>query len=274
MKFLILLLLAFIDPGKIGKINEARSEAKKAFDKGDYATAAAKYKLLADSLGVREDAVLMDLAHSYFQMNDTVNAQNTYASLLRSSDKSMRSIAQQQMGVLTNRQKKYEEALNYFKEALKNDPSNDDARYNYEMIKKKLEEQKKQEQQQQNKDQKQQDQKKDKKDQKENKDNKDQQNKDDQQKKDQEQQQKEQQEKQNKEKQEKEKQQKEQQDKEKQDKEKDKKEQQSSEKLKDMKISEEKAKMVLEAMKNQEIQYLQQNKRKATKPRSKGKPDW
>ena len=42
MKFLILLLLAFIDPGKIAKITEARSEAKNALDKGDYATAAAK----------------------------------------------------------------------------------------------------------------------------------------------------------------------------------------------------------------------------------------
>ena len=47
-----------------------------------------------------------------------------------------------------------------------------------------------------------------------------------------------------------------------------------SEKLKDMQISEEKAKMILEAMKNQEVQYLQQNKRKATKPKDKGKPDW
>ncbi len=46
------------------------------------------------------------------------------------------------------------------------------------------------------------------------------------------------------------------------------------EKMKDMKISEEKAKMILEAMKNQEAQYLQQNKRKATKPQNKGKPDW
>jgi hypothetical protein len=42
----------------------------------------------------------------------------------------------------------------------------------------------------------------------------------------------------------------------------------------EMKMSEEKAKMILEAMKNQEIQYLQQNKRKATKPRDSGKPDW
>jgi lipopolysaccharide export LptBFGC system permease protein LptF len=49
---------------------------------------------------------------------------------------------------------------------------------------------------------------------------------------------------------------------------------QLSQKLQQMKMSEEKAKMILEAMKNQEIQYLQQNKRKATKPRESGKPDW
>jgi hypothetical protein len=41
-----------------------------------------------------------------------------------------------------------------------------------------------------------------------------------------------------------------------------------------MKISPEKAEMLLEAMKNQERQYLQQNKRKATKQKEKGKPDW
>lgn len=49
---------------------------------------------------------------------------------------------------------------------------------------------------------------------------------------------------------------------------------QLSQKLQQMKMSEEKARMILEAMKNQEIQYLQQNKRKATKPRDSGKPDW
>jgi Ca-activated chloride channel family protein len=41
-----------------------------------------------------------------------------------------------------------------------------------------------------------------------------------------------------------------------------------------MEMSEEKAQMILEAMKNQEIQYLQQNKRKATKPKDRSKPDW
>lgn len=44
--------------------------------------------------------------------------------------------------------------------------------------------------------------------------------------------------------------------------------------LDEMKISEEKAKMILEALKNQEIQYLQQNKREAQKRNNSGKPDW
>jgi hypothetical protein len=44
--------------------------------------------------------------------------------------------------------------------------------------------------------------------------------------------------------------------------------------LEDMNMNEQKAKMILDAMKNQEAQYLQQNKRKATKPKDKGKPDW
>lgn len=47
-----------------------------------------------------------------------------------------------------------------------------------------------------------------------------------------------------------------------------------SDKLEQMKMSPEKAAMILEAMKNQEKQYLQQLKRKPVKGRDKGKPDW
>ena len=46
------------------------------------------------------------------------------------------------------------------------------------------------------------------------------------------------------------------------------------EKLKEMKISEEKALLILEAMKNNEVQYIQQNKRKAKKKKDPSKPDW
>ena len=44
---------------------------------------------------------------------------------------------------MANRQSKFEEALNHFKQAIKSDPTNKDAQYNYELLKKKLEEQKK-----------------------------------------------------------------------------------------------------------------------------------
>jgi Ca-activated chloride channel family protein len=282
MKFsLLILLLALVDPSKIGKVNSEKSEAKTAYQRGEFKNAILHYKTLTDSLGIKEDEVMMNLAHSYFQLNDTVNAQSTYLPLINSSNPQFKSIANQQMGVLTNRLGKFEEALNYFKNALKADPLNEEARYNYEMVKKKLEEKKKQEEQQ-NKDKKDEkdkkdDQKKDQKDNKDNKDNKDQKDKKDEKKQDKDQQNKDQKDQKSKEQQEKEQQQKEQQEKKEQEqKDKDKKDipPSVSEKLKEMKMSEDKARMVLEAMKNQEVQYLQQNKRKATKPKSKGKPDW
>ena len=211
MKVLILILLALtIDPGKIGKINTLKSEAKAAYKKGDFETAISKYRSLVDSLGVDEDEVRLNLANAYFQSNDTVNTAISYQPLTQSKDASIRSVAHQQLGVLSNRQNKYEEALASFKQALKADPTNEDARYNYEMVKKKLDEQKKKEEEQKkndpNKDEKNKDQKDQNKDQKQ--DQKDKQEKQDKEKQDQESKdqkdQKDQQEKNEKEKQEKE----------------------------------------------------------------------
>jgi Ca-activated chloride channel family protein len=266
---LVLLLAFLIDPTKIGKINALKSEAKKAYLTGDFKTAIEKYRYLVDSLHVQEDEVLLNLANSYFQLNDTTNALNQYQSLTQSSKNQLRSKAEQQLGVMANRQGKFEEALSHFKQAIKSDQTNEDARYNYEMVKKKLEEEKKKQQQQQDQNQEQ---------------NKDQENKD-QEKKEQQDKQKDQKNKEDQNKdQQKEDEKKDSEQKKKEEQEQDK-EQKESEKKKDippsvkdklqqMQMSEQKAKMILEAMKNQEIQYLQQNKRKATKPKDRGKPDW
>lgn len=283
---LIVIALLLTDLDKIGKINTLKSEAKKAYLGGDYKTAIEKYRYLVDSLGVNEDEVMMNLANAYFESQDTTHTFNAYQSLTQSQNRKINSLANQQLGVIENRQGKFEEALNHFKQAMKADPENEDARYNYELVKKKLEEKKKQEQQQQNKDEQKKDDKKDQqnndqrqdKDQ-QNKDKKDEKNKQEKEKKDDKNKENQDKEKQDKEKQEKEKQEKEKQQKEQEEKDKDQKEKKdippsAAEKLKEMQISEDKAKMILEAMKNQEIQYLQQNKRKATKPKDKGKPDW
>lgn len=266
---LLILLALFVDPGKIGQVNSLKSQAKEAYLKGDYKTAISKYRTLVDSLGVTEDEVKLNLANAYFEAKDTANTAMSYQPLTQSQNSKIRSVAHQQLGVLSNRENKHEEALASFKQALKADPTNEDARYNYEMVKKKLEEQKKKEEEQkkndpnqkeENKDkQDQQQDQKDKQDQKEQQDKKDQQNKEQQEKQKQDEQKKQQEEQQSEEK-----------------KEQEKKEtpQSVKDKLKEMEMSEEKAQMILEAMKNQEIQYLQQNKRKATKPKDRTKPDW
>ena len=145
MKYLIVAILALvvIDPSQIAKVNRAKSEARKAYMDGDYKKAVSVYKYLADSLDVREDEVLINLANAYFQINDTTNAITSYQSLTSSTKDHIRSKAQQQLGILHHRQGKLEEALSNFKAAIKADNNNVDAKYNYEMLKKKLDEEKK-----------------------------------------------------------------------------------------------------------------------------------
>ena len=283
MKSVLMIALAIlltVDPATVKKINSAKSAAENAFKKGDYAAAIGHYKYLVDSLGVHEDEVLINLANAYYLAKDTTNAFSQYQQVTESPKSDIRSKAFQQLGLMANQQGRAEEALNHFKQAIKAEPTNDDARFNYEMVKKKLEEQKKkdEEKQQQNKDEQKQDpqnkdqqnkEQQEKEQQEKDQQNKDEQNKDEQQK-DQQQKDKEQQEKEEKEKQEKEEQEKQ----EKKNAEKEEMPNLDREKLEEMKISEEKARMILEAMKNQEKQYLQQQKRKPTQSRDRNKPDW
>lgn len=276
MKVFLLVILSallLVDPATVKKINSAKSAAEEAFKRGDYSTAVQHYHYLVDSLGVHEDEVILNLANASYLAKDTANAFNYYQSVTESRKPDIKSKAFQQLGIMANKQGRAEEALNLFKQSIKAEPTNDAARYNYEMLKKKLEEQKKQqeEQQQQNKDNQKQDEQNQDQQQQEQKDKQDQESKDeqnkDQQQKDQEQQKKEEQQKQEQQKQEEDQQQQ-------QESEREEMPNLDREKLEEMKISEEKARMILEAMKNQEKQYLQQQKRKPSQSRDRNKPDW
>lgn len=306
MRILLLSFLLLIGGNnkvtKIAKTNELKKEAKKAFENANYETAIEKYKILQDSFDIEDDNITLNLANSYYYTNDTLNALDSYKSIIAGDNNKAKSLAYQQLGVISGDKNELKQSLDFFKEALRNNPFNEEARYNYELTKKKLEEQEKQNQDQQNQDQDQ-----------ENKDNKDQENKDQQKQdqKDQNQENKEgekneeksedqkQQDQQNKEgegEQQDEQKQKEQEQQQKEDEgnEEKKEEQQPqpkdgeekkegeeksipqsiSDKLKEMNLSPEKAQMILEAMKNSEIQYIQQNKRKPTKRKDSSKPDW
>jgi cobalamin biosynthesis protein CobT len=273
MKYIVLSLLMAIssDPRDIAKVNSLKKEAEKAYLSGNYEAAATNYRAL-DSLKVEDHALKLNLAHSLFHLKDTASARGAYQSATTVADKRLKSIAYQQLGVLDRQANKLEDALKNLKSSLKADPSNEGARYDYELVKKLLKEQQKQEQNQdQNQDQ-EQDQKK------ENQENQDQQNDNKEQDGEKSDEQKEQ-EKQEKESEQKdgEKEEGENEEGEEKEAEEDQKptpEEQLKQKLEEMNMSEEKAQMILEALRNNEIQYLQQQKRKATKRPPSGKPDW
>ena len=144
----VVIALLGIDPRTVSRINSLKEQARKAYASGDYTTASHIYRQLVDSLGVTEEEVKLNLAHALFAANDSSTA-DRYQPLTVSRNTKLRSIAQQQMGVLANRNGNMEGALEWFKQALRTNPANEDARYNYELVKKKLEEKKKQDQQKQ-----------------------------------------------------------------------------------------------------------------------------
>ncbi len=270
--FLLLLLVLFSnDPKEIAKINSLKKEAEEAFLSGNYELAISKYSFLTDSLDVDDDLIQLNLGHAYYQLGDTTGAKLNYGRVGASSNKKLKSIAYQQMGVMSKDAGKLEESLQQLKSAIKADPSNRDAVYDYEVVKKLLEEQKKQEQE--NQDQQNQDQNEENnEEQNQDQENQDQQKDGEQEQKDQEGENQEQSEQEKKEQEQKEQEQKEG-EQEEQEQEKSQ-EQMTKEKLEEMGISEEKARQLLEAMRQSEIKYLQNQKRKATKRPPSGKPDW
>jgi len=273
MKGIIAFVLLFIvsdDINQIATINRLKKEAENAYQAEEYSTAASNYKILYDSLGQHDDNLLLNLSNSYYKLNDTSNAEVHYAKLTETNDKNLRSIAYQQLGVLSNDMGKHEQALEQFKNSLRANPDNEDSRYNYELLKKLMQEQ------EQNQDQQDQQNQDEQERQDQDQQNEEQQDQEQQEQQNEEQQNQDQQDQENEKQQEQEEQQQEEQQA-KEDEEKNEDEEQLNSKpedMQEMEISEEMAKMILEAMRNNEIQYIQQNKRKPKKPKDSGKPDW
>jgi hypothetical protein len=277
---------------RIYEQNSEKDTAEKAFEEERFRDAADAYFYLVKELKEGKDAVELNLGHSYFKIPDTLAAAR-YNALLRSENPIVRSIAHQQMGYLKVQKasqsqqsdlktikKNTEEVLEHFKNSLRADPANHGSRYNYELIKRIKAQQEENQEDKQDQDKEQEE--KDKQEQEEQEKEKQEQEKSDEQK-EQEEKDKQEQEKSEEEKkseQEKSDEQKEQEEKDKQEQEKSedekKAEQQKAlqDRLKQMNITPEKAEMLLEAMKNSEVQYLQQNRKKQTKKRDPSKPDW
>ena len=171
---LIINLFTYFD-NNISKINEIKKEAKRNFSEKKYDQAIDKYKYLIDSMNLNDDNVMLNLSHSYLLNGDTLNAIDGYNSLTTSKKNKIKSIAYQQLGVISDKYQKLKESSELFKNSIKSNPENIESKYNYELVMKKIKEQQNQEnkeqQNQENKEQQNQEQQN-----QENKENKEQQN--------------------------------------------------------------------------------------------------
>lgn len=255
------------NPIFIFQTNSAKKEATKLYQEKKYKESASELLYMNNVWKLEEPTVTLNLAHAYFEQQDTssiASAMTYYSEAVNSENDRVRSVANLQVGILKakrassqkiqpkEKKKIYEDALDNFRESLRADQFNEEARFDYELLKRLLEiEMQKQEQQQKEEKQDQQDQQEEQNQDEQSQDSQNQDSQDGQENKDQDQ------------------------SKDEQDAQKQKQQQQTAaDKLKDMNLSEESAEKILDAMRQNEAQYLQQQQRKGKKPRKTGKPDW
>ncbi|MDH5610038.1 MAG: hypothetical protein OEY56_11220 [Cyclobacteriaceae bacterium] len=138
---LFFLLITTSNPAEIARVNRLKKEAERAFMEKDFETAIRNYRYLSDSLAIDEDPLNLNLAHAYFQSGDTTNARSYYATAATSDQAGLKSIAYQQLGVIAKNGNNLKESLQFLKASIKADPTNQAARYDYELVKKLLKEQ-------------------------------------------------------------------------------------------------------------------------------------
>jgi tetratricopeptide (TPR) repeat protein len=275
--FFFILLLLPASWTYISQKNTAIHTAATSYAQADYEGSITNHLLLESEYGVTSPKSKYNLALSYHYGGKMEDAQRIYLSLLTTGDKGLASFASNQNGIILGSQKEFDQALQAFKLALINDPNNESARYNYELLSRWLKENPDQQDNQGDTDE----------DQKDEQEPEDQENQD--QKKenqepkdgegDEQTEEDEASESQKKEDKSGEQSQNEEESEEPSDIESDLSEREKAmekmrEQLQEMNLSPEQAAQILDAMNGAELRYIQQNKKKPTQRPDRGLPDW
>ena len=132
----------------VSEVNDTQREALNAFNNKEYLLAVYRYQHLVVELKVKDLNIYMNLAHTYYKLKQWQKAYELYQILTKCKDRKLISLAYHQLGMIAEinyQQDKYkstsnlEIALKQFKLAIINNPANYEARYNFELISKKLE---------------------------------------------------------------------------------------------------------------------------------------
>lgn len=136
--YIILLFLNIRSLTNVSERNRLKIEAGTAFMKENFPLARDKYQSLANLSFNLEPEARLNMAHSYFHTQDTARALLEYKRLLKVSDEKIFTGALIQIGVINAMLKDSLTAMLLFKEALQKNPDNETARYNYELLKKRM----------------------------------------------------------------------------------------------------------------------------------------
>lgn len=130
-------------------------QGNRAFQAKDY-KAAEKCYLKALQSEPRNARVRFNLADTYLSQENPQEALKHYAEAAKQEpNKLVRAMSYHNMGYVHHKQKQYDKAIDYYKEALRLNPADEDTRYNLALAQKQKKEQKQNQQQQQKQDKKQ-----------------------------------------------------------------------------------------------------------------------
>lgn len=115
--------------------NKLREEALENFQNNNYSDASRSLEELVYARKEEDGFLKLNLALCYEKMHRYSEAKALFQTLSSSSDMKIRSQAYLHLGVMLASAKK-ENALQYFRQALKADPANEEARFNYELLRK------------------------------------------------------------------------------------------------------------------------------------------
>ena len=129
-----------------------QDKGKKAYEEGHYDEARVYYEHVLKNRK-KDDGAQYGLGVTAYQQKDMETAARALNNAMNSDDKSLASKAMYNLGNMFRDQQKMEESLALYRKAIELDPTDEDAKVNYELLKQVLQQQEQQQQDKQNQEQ-------------------------------------------------------------------------------------------------------------------------
>jgi tetratricopeptide (TPR) repeat protein len=119
---------------RVSRLNNAIDLASESYAKAEYEQSISNHQVLIDEFGYASPELDYNLGLSSQYAEKLEEATGYYDNASIATNKMLASFAFNQGGVLLGNKKEYEPALSKFKSALIQDPNNEVARHNYELL--------------------------------------------------------------------------------------------------------------------------------------------